>query len=504
MRLPDGQLWPIPVTLDISNELALRLGTGTRLALRNVEGTLLAVLDVEDVWQPDRQAEAKAVYGSTDPNHPGVMHLLSQTNPWYVGGALVGLRLPHHDDFRELRLTPAEVRAAIKQRGWDTVVAFQTRNPLHRAHIELTLRAMSYTGAGLLLHPVVGLTKADDVDHYTRVRCYRAALSHYPPRSALLALLPLAMRMAGPREALWHAIIRRNYGATHFIVGRDHAGPGNDAEGNPFYDPYAAQDLARAHQDEIGVRIVHFRQLVYLPELDQHLPENEIPAGARTLTLSGTKQRRLLRAGEELPTWFTPPEVARELYRRYPPRHQQGFTVFFTGLPTSGKSTVAKAVLAYLLEHHNRTVTMLDGDVVRMYLSSELGFSREHRDLNIRRIGYVAAEITKHGGIALCAAIAPYQETRDEVRRLVEPHGGFVLVHVDSPVETCESRDHKGHYAKARAGVFSQFTGVTDPYEVPTNAELTLDTVSLRPDESALRLLDYLRESGYLRTDLPE
>ena len=504
MRLPNGQLWPIPVTLDVPEQTAARLGAGERLALRNQEGTVLAVLTVSQVWQPDQKAEAEAVFGTTDPDHPGVAHLLHSTHAWYVAGALDGLLLPHHDDYRELRMTPAEVRAEIAHRGWGATVAFQTRNPLHRAHLELISRAAEATGAGLLLHPVAGLTRPGDVDHYTRVRCYRAALRYYPEDKAILALLPLAMRMAGPREALWHALIRRNHGATHFIVGRDHAGPGADAAGQPYYDPYAAQDLVRAHQEEAGITMVPFRQMVYLPDADRHAPEDEVPPGSSTLMLSGTEQRRILRSGQRLPGWFTPPEVARELYRRYPPRLQQGLTVFFTGLPTSGKSTLARAVLAHLLEHYDRNVTILDGDVVRTYLSSELGFSRDHRDLNIRRIGYVAAEITKHGGIALCAAIAPYAAARDEVRRLVEAHGGFVLIHVDAPAETCESRDHKGHYAKARAGVITGFTGVNDPYEVPDDAELILNTASQSIPDCTAAILAYLREAGYLSASTPE
>jgi sulfate adenylyltransferase len=504
MRLPDGQLWPIPVMLDVPDDIVGNLEMGGHLALRNQEGTVLAVVDVTAWWRPDRRAEAEMVFGTSDPGHPGVAHLLQNTHPWYVAGTLTGLRLPKHDDYRDLRLSPEQVRAETARLGWSATVAFQTRNPLHRAHLELTSRAMEATGAGLLLHPVVGLTKPGDVDHYTRVRCYRAAMSHYRPGTALLALLPLAMRMAGPREALWHAIIRRNYGADHFIVGRDHAGPGQDANGQPYYDPYAAQELVQQHQDEIGIQVVPFRQMVYLPDQDRYQPEDEVPPGIRTLALSGTEQRRLLQTGERLPSWFTPPEVASELYRRYPSRQRQGCTIFFTGLPTSGKSTLANAVLAHLLEHYDRTVTILDGDIVRTYLSSELGFSREHRDLNVKRIGYVAAEITKHGGIALCAAIAPFADARGEVRRLVEPHGGFVLVHVDSPVETCESRDHKGHYAKARAGVIKGFTGVNDTYEVPVDAELTLDSGSQSIEECVATLLTYLRNAGYLTAIQPE
>jgi sulfate adenylyltransferase len=499
MRLPAGLLWPIPITLDVSEAFAERVaGGGAAVALRDPEGAMLAVLDVEDVWRPDREAEAQAVYGTTDRLHPGVAQLLERSGPVYLGGRVEGIELPRHYDFVSLRATPAQLRADFARLGWSRVVAFQTRNPLHRAHYELAVRAARETGARLLIHPVVGATKPGDVDHYTRVRCYQAVLERCPPGLARLALLPLAMRLAGPREAVWHAIIRKNFGCTHFIVGRDHAGPGTDARGCPFYGPYDAQELLRRHAAELGIVPVPFQRMVYLRERDAYVPEDELPAGAQPLDLSGTELRRRLATGTAIPPWFTFPEVASELRRRHPARRRQGVTVFFTGLSGAGKSTIANIVHVKLLERGGRTVTVLDGDLVRKYLSSELGFSKEHRDLNIRRIGFVAAEVARHGGVVLCAAIAPYEAARRQVREMIEPHGGFVLVHVATPLDVCEQRDRKGLYAKARAGLVAGFTGISDPYEPPTDADLVLDTVALPAEEAADRVLAHLEAEGYL------
>lgn len=501
IRLADGTLWPIPITLDVPEELAQELGPGATLALRDPEGVMLAALHVEEVWQPDLLAEAEAVYGTTRREHPGVAYLLGHTHPCFVGGRLEGVQLPVHHDFRSLRLIPAELRAEFMRLGWRRVAAFQTRNPMHRAHQELTLRAAKEVEANLLIHPVVGMTKPGDVDHYTRVRCYQAILSRYPRHTVKLALLPLAMRMAGPREAVWHAIIRKNYGCTHLIVGRDHAGPGNDSGGNPFYDPYAAQELLREHEEELGVRMVPFRMMVYVEDLDTYVPEDEVPEGTRTLNISGTELRRRLADGREVPEWFTFPEVARELKRTHPPRYKQGFTVFFTGLSGAGKSTIANVLLVKFLEMGGRPVTLLDGDIVRKHLSSELGFSKEHRDINIRRIGFVASEITKNGGIAICAPIAPYDSVRKEVRAMIEPVGGFVLVYVSTPLEVCEQRDRKGLYARARAGIIAQFTGISDPYEVPQETDVVIDTASLAPEEAAQQLILHLEREGYIGAD---
>ena len=503
MRLADGKLWPIPITLDVSEEFVHRLGPGHTVALRDPEGVMLAALHVEEVWQADRMFEAEAVYGTTSCDHPGVEHLLRRTSPWYVGGRLEGVQLPLHYDFRSLRLTPSELREEFMRLGWRRIVAFQTRNPMHRAHQELTLRAAKIVEANLLIHPSVGMTKPGDVDYYVRIRCYQALLSRYPKDTVKLAMLPLAMRLAGPREALWHAIIRKNHGCSHLIVGRDHAGPGTDSTGKPFYEPYAAQELLESHQQELGITMVPFNMMVYLQDQDAYAPDDEVPPGARTLTISGTELRRRLVEGREIPPWFTFPDVARELQRSYPPRHRQGFTVFFTGLSGSGKSTIANVLRVKFLEMGGRPVTLLDGDIVRKHLSSELGFSREHRDINIHRIGFVASEITKNGGIAICAPIAPYDAVRKEVRAMIQPLGGFILVYLATPLETCEARDRKGLYAKARAGLIQQFTGVSDPYEPPTDAEVAIDTTDVTPEEAAQEIFLHLERMGFIGMDKP-
>jgi sulfate adenylyltransferase len=498
MRLANGTLWPMPITLDVPEAFAATLVRGTTVALRDAEGVMLAALHVEDIWTPDRDAEAQSVFGTTNREHPGVAALLDRTQPVYVGGRLEGCQLPVHYDYHPLRHTPADLRDAFAREGWTKVVAFQTRNPMHRAHYELTLRAAREAGAKLLVHPVVGMTKPGDVDHYTRVRCYQALMTTYPAHTALLSLLPLAMRMGGPREAVWHAIIRKNYGCTHFIVGRDHAGPGKDSSGKPFYGPYDAQELMRTHADELDMIMVPFRNMVYVKDRDAYFPDDEVPAGSQVLDLSGTEQRRLLQTGQEIPGWFTFPAVVDVLRQTHPPRSQQGVTVFFTGLSGSGKSTIANALLVKLLEMGGRPVTLLDGDLVRKHLSSELGFSKEHRDINIRRIGYVASEITKNGGMAICAPIAPYDAIRKEVRQMVEPHGGFILVHVATSLDECERRDRKGLYAKARAGILKQFTGISDPYEEPADAAIVLQTEGTTPEEMADQVLAYLTREGYL------
>jgi sulfate adenylyltransferase len=487
----------MPITLDLPEAVASTLQAGETLALRDAEGVMLAVLHVEEIWQPDKAVEAESVYGTTNAEHPGVA-AINNSHPWYVGGRIEGLQLPVHYDYHSLRQTPSELRAEFARQGWTRVVAFQTRNPLHRAHQELTLRAAQEADAKLLIHPVVGMTKPGDVDHYTRVRCYKALMSTYPADSAMLSLLPLAMRMGGPREAVWHAIIRKNYGCTHFIVGRDHAGPGKDSSGKPFYGPYDAQELLRKHEEELDIKMVPFRNMVYVKNLDQYFPDDEVPAGGEVLELSGTEVRNRLMSGSEIPSWFSFPAVVEELRATHPPRSAQGFTVFFTGLSGSGKSTIANALLVKLLEEGGRAVTMLDGDLVRKNLSSELGFSKEHRDINIRRIGYVASEITKNGGTAICAPIAPYASIRSEVRKMIEPLGGFILVYVATSLDECERRDRKGLYAKARAGILKQFTGISDPYEEPTDAAIVIQTEQCTPDEAAEQVLAYLRKEGYL------
>ncbi len=499
MRLEDGTLWPMPITLDVSEAQAQQLSAGDEVALRDPTGLLLAVLTVEDVWKADKAREAQKVFGTTSKEHPAVAYLFDEAGDYYVGGPLRGLQLPPHYDFEALRRTPKEVRALFEEQGWEQVVAFQTRNPMHRAHKELTDRAAEEVGGHLLIHPVVGMTKPGDIDYYTRVRCYKKLLESYPEGRATISLLPLAMRMGGPREAVWHALIRKNYGCTHFIVGRDHAGPGSDSSGTPFYGPYEAQDLVLELEEELGIKLVPFRLMVYVPEDDAYAPIDEVKeAGKKFEMISGTQLRDLLQEGAEIPSWFSYPTVVEELRRSHPPKEKQGFTVFFTGLSGSGKSTIANALVDRLLEITGRPVTLLDGDVVRTHLSKGLGFSAEDRSTNVQRIGFVASEITKHGGIAVCAPIAPYEADRRANRDLIEAGGGYVEVFVDTPLEVCEQRDVKGLYAKARAGIIKGFTGIDDPYEAPTDAEIVCPTAEQSVEASVDQIVEELKALGYL------
>ena len=499
MRLKSGVLWPIPITLDVSEDFASNIKSGDKIALRDLEGVILATIEVGDVWTPDLDEESKGVFGTTDDKHPAVNFLKNIGNPVYIGGSLKGVEVPTHYDFKHLRDGPGEVRNRFQKLGWRKVVAFQTRNPMHRAHQELTLRAARDVEANLLIHPVVGMTKPGDVDHFTRVRCYEQLLGRYPEQTTMLSLLPLAMRMGGPREAMWHAIIRKNYGCTHIIVGRDHAGPGQDSNGKDFYGPYDAQDLLKEHADELDITMVPFQLMVYAENRAEYIPIDQKADDDHVLNISGTELRRRLQEGLDIPEWYSFPDVVAELRRTHPPRHKQGFTVFFTGLSGSGKSTIANALMVKLMEMGGRPVSLLDGDIVRKNLSSELGFSKEHRDLNIRRIGYVASEITKNGGIAICAPIAPYTATRRAVRESIVPIGGFVEVYVSTSVEVCEQRDRKGLYALARAGKIKEFTGISDPYEEPVNAEMVIDTVDITPDLAAHRILVKLESMGFIR-----
>ncbi len=499
MRLTSGVLWPLPITLDVSEAFAGEIAPGETIALRDPEGVLLATLEVTDIWRPDLAAEAERVYGTTDDLHPAVDYLLNRSHPVYVGGRVRGIEPPTYYDFKLLRDTPSELRGRFRKLGWRKVVAFQTRNPLHKAHQELTFRAARESDANLLIQPVVGMTKPGDIDHFTRVRCYEHIIEEYPEQTTQLSLLNLAMRMGGPRETLLHAIIRKNYGCTHLIVGRDHAGPGNDRDGNPFYGPYDAQELYRQHEAELDITMVPFKEMVYVENKAEYLPADETGPADKVMTLSGTEFRRRLREGLDIPEWFSYPKIVEELRKAHPPKHRQGFTVFFTGLSGSGKSTAANALMIKLLEEGSRPVTLLDGDIVRKNLSSELTFSKEHRDLNIQRIGFVASEITKNGGIAICAPIAPYAATRRLVREMVSSVGGFLETHVATPLDVCEARDRKGLYAMARAGKIKGFTGIDDPYEVPENAEIVLDTSELSPDLAAHRILLTLEKYGYLR-----
>ena len=496
MRLDSGHIFPMPVTLPVEPDPAIQLGRD--VALRNSKNELLAIMTIEEMYSWDLREAAEKVFGTQDLRHP----LVAEMHRWgrlHICGRLQVIQLPRRYDFRDLRLTPAETRAQLEAFGYPNVVAFQTRNPLHRVHEELTKRAAQEVDGVLLLHPVVGLTKPGDVDHYTRVRTYKAlAQRYYDPGRILLALLPLAMRMAGPREALWHAVIRRNYGANHLIVGRDHASPGVDSTGKPFYGPYDAQELVARFSDELGVAMVPFLELVYLPEENRYEEAHRVDRHVQTASLSGTQVREdYLNNGRKLPDWFTRPEVADILAETYPPRHRQGVCIWFTGLSGAGKSTTAEVLTVLLLEH-GRQVTMLDGDVVRTHLSKGLGFSKDDRDVNIRRIGFVASEIVRHGGVVMCAAVSPYRATRNDVRNMVGKDR-FVEVFVDTPIDVCEDRDVKGMYAKARRGEIKDFTGIDDPYEPPLHPELKLETISSTPEQNARLILDYLIREGFVR-----
>ena len=501
LRLADGTLWPMPITLDVSEDFAKTIELGQDIALRDQEGVILATMTVTDRWEPNKAREAEKVFGADDDAHPAVNYLHNVAGKIYLGGPIVGIQQPIHYDFRGRRDTPNELRAYFRKLGWRRIVAFQTRNPLHRAHQELTFRAAKEAQANLLIHPVVGMTKPGDIDHFTRVRCYEAVLDQYPAATTTMSLLNLAMRMAGPREAVWHGLIRKNHGCTHFIVGRDHAGPGKNSAGEDFYGPYDAQDLFREHQDEIGVEMVDFKHMVFVQDRAQYEPADEIldKDDVTILNISGTELRRRLSEGLEIPEWFSFPAVVEELRKTKPPRAEQGFTVFFTGFSGSGKSTIANALMVKLMEMGGRPVTLLDGDIVRKNLSSELGFSKEHRDLNIRRIGYVASEITKNGGIAICAPIAPYATTRRAVREDIEQFGAFVEVHVATSIEECERRDRKGLYKLAREGKIKEFTGISDPYDVPKNPELSVETENVDVDNCAHQVLLKLENMGLIR-----
>ncbi|MEW6715895.1 MAG: bifunctional sulfate adenylyltransferase/adenylylsulfate kinase [Chloroflexota bacterium] len=497
MRLGNGLLFPIPITLTINKE---DLPTREEwIALRDSHNYLIAIMRIEEVFTWDPVRESRLVLGTTDPRHP----LVSEMEQWgdlCISGELKVLNMPVYYDFVEIRLTPAQVRTRLEQMGKKNVVAFQTRNPIHRIHEELTKRATREIDGSLLVHPVVGTTKPGDVDHFTRVRIYKALVDNYYDNNVVLSLLPLAMRMAGPREAIWHAIIRRNFGANHFIVGRDHAGPGNDSSGKPFYGPYEAQAMTAQYADEIGVKPIHFQELVYLVDEDRYEEVSKVPANVRTASISGTQVREeYLAQGKLLPEWFTRRETAEILAEVHPPRFKQGLCIWFTGLSGCGKSTIASALVPMLMEHGRRP-TVLDGDVVRTHLSKGLGFSKDDRDTNILRIGFVAGEIARHNGTVICAAISPYRKTRNEARKMVGEEQ-FIEVYVNTPLEVCEARDIKGLYARARRGEIKGFTGIDDPYEEPINPELTLDTVETMPEENARKIIAYLREHGFLLPD---
>ena len=499
MRLKDGTLWPMPVCLDVSEEVAKSLDVGQSVALRDSEGFMLAVMGIESIWPIDKKREAEILFGTLDDSHPGVDQLFHKKGACYVGGTVEGLQLPLHSAFKRYRHTPLELRALFRKFGWRRIVGFHTRHPLHRAQLEMTLRAMAEAKAGLLLHPVAEQPRRNEIDYFTRVHCYLDVAGYYPPNMMLLSLLPLSMRMAGPREALWHAIVRKNYGCTHFIVGAGHADPGTVEDDKLWYSPDGGIEMMNRYANEIGIKVVSFDKMVYWEEEDVFVPAKDAPPGSKTLSMTNDQFQKKLRSSRRIPQWFTFPEVVASIQHAYPPRHRQGFTIFCTGLSGAGKSTIAKVLYARFKEMRTRPVTLLDGDIVRTNLSSELGFSKEHRDINVRRIGFVASEITKNRGIAICAPIAPYAATRRQIRELIESYGGFIEVHVGTALEVCEQRDRKGLYAKARAGLVKGVTGIDDPYEAPENPEVYIDTLDMTPDESAQEVLLYLERAGYTK-----
>ncbi len=458
LQLHDGTFWPAPVTLEVSDDAAKGLGPGRPLALRDGEGVLRAVLQIEEVWR-------------------------TETGGTVVAGSLEGIEAPHHYDFVERRLTPQQLREQLARRGWRRVLAFHTGDLMHRAEHEMTLAACRQMESSLLVQLGVATDSWWDAGHYSRIRCLEALMKAYPPGTAQLNLLPLAPREPGARDLLLNAVVAQNYGCSHFLV-RGAAAGGEEA-------------IARA-AGRLQIGLVRVPERVYSLEQGGFVVEDAIKNAKAAKTLSSAELAERLAWGREVPAWFSFPEVLQELRRSRPPRSRQGFTVFFTGLPSSGKSTLANVLLVKLLEIGGRPVTLLDGDIVRKHLSSELGFSREHRNLNIARIGFVASEITKNGGIALCAPIAPYDAVRKQVRAMIEPHGGFLLVHVSTPVAVCEQRDRKGLYAKARAGIVKEFTGVSDPYEAPQDAGLAIDTAERSPEECVHEILLHLEKEGYI------
>ncbi|MDP3559644.1 MAG: bifunctional sulfate adenylyltransferase/adenylylsulfate kinase [Legionellaceae bacterium] len=505
MRLTDGTLWPIPITLDIAESFANTVQLGEQVILTNDENTPLALLTVSSKWQPDKEEEALSVFGCVDKKHPGIHYLYTVAGSYYLGGQVTALSSIMHHDFVQYRHTPNQLQQFFKSHGWSTIVAFQTRNPIHRAHYELMQRASKEVNGHILIHPVVGMTREGDIDYVTRVHCYEAILKEFPKQSAMLSLLPLAMRMAGPREALWHTIIRKNCGVTHCIIGRDHAGPGLNSEGYPFYDPYAAQTLVNQYKSEVGIEIISFSAMVYVKEKKTFCTIDEVNANDTVEDISGTELRKRLEKGLNIPDWFTFPSIVQILQKAHPPKHRQGFTLFFTGLSGAGKSSIAKALMSYLQSSaHQRKITLLDGDIVRHHLSNGLGFSKVDRDTHIRRMGYVASEITKHGGIAICAAIAPYAATRQQVRSAIKQFGGFIEIHIATPLSVCKERDVKGLYQKAEQGLIQQVSGVDDPYEEPVAPEIKIDTSTISIHDAVQEILSTLMAHGYLLKEVKD
>lgn len=495
-RLKNGALWPMPIVLSITADQAEMLSSKKRIVLRDERANPLAILSIKDIYQPNRERECELLLGTTDKNHPYVNWLLKQPDLYYVGGSIQKIALPIHYDFPDLRYTPQEMKSFFQKNEWKTIIGFQTRNPLHRAHVELIHRGMKEVGKGVyaLLHPVTGRAQQEDIDYVTRVRCYQKIIDKFSENTVKLALLPLAMRMAGPKEALWHALIRANYGCTHFIIGRDHAGPSKKKEsGDSFYSPVEAQEFVLKYQNELPIQIIKSSEIVYLEDLKEYRAMEEVPSTAKIFNLSGTQLRQSLINNEPIPEFFSYPEVIDELRKAY--QKVKGICISFTGLPSSGKSTLAQALQVKFLgmDEYRREVTILDGDIMRQYLSSELGFSRKDRSINTQRIGFVASLIVRHGGICFTANIAPYAEDRKVIQDLISQEGLYFEVYVNTPLHICEIRDPKGFYKAAKEGKIPYFTGVSDPYEIPINPDIELNGI-LPIDQNVNLLLDLLKK----------
>ncbi len=492
LKLPDGCFWPQPVMLAVSEKAARGLAPGKAVSLRDGEGFMPAILHVSEVWPADPEGEKRQAESSGLP----LVTPLAEAGMVYVAGRVEGVALLPRNDFLSLRLKPAELREQFQRQGWRKVLAYQPAQPMHRPHYEFVLGAAVSHEANLLIHPVAGADPVMDASHFALVRACRAIMPRFPAATSALALNPMVPLPAGPRETWLKAIVARNYGCSHLVIGGETPQAGDFRRGEDVTGLQAS--LSETARAELGVTLIGFPRMVYLEDRDEYLPETEVPEGARSQAMNGGELARRLMRGMKVPEWFTYPEVLDELRKAYPPRNRQGFTVFFTGLSGAGKSTLARALTVKLMEMDGRRVTLLDGDIVRRHLSSELGFSKAHRDINIRRIGYVASEITKHGGIAICAPIAPYASTRRAVRDMIEPWGGFIEIHVATSVEVCESRDRKGLYAKARAGLIPEFTGVSDPYEIPASPELAIDTAQCSVEEAVQLVVLKLEYEGFL------
>jgi len=501
--LLNGVVWPIPYCLDVCGKFS-DLEIGSQLALRDTEGFMPAVMTVESIWRVDKEREAIAVYGTSDQRHPGVKYLFESVEDYYIGGTVRGIQLPFHYDFDLLRNTPKELRQKFEKLGWHNIVAFHTSKPMHRIHQEITMLAANEANAHILLHPVVGMSKPGDIQYYSRVHCYQAIMEYYPKGLVELSLLPAALRMAGPREALMNAIIRQNYGCSHYIVGTEHAAPPNVRDNAVrFYPSGASQQYLKEHEQSLDIKIVYAEELCFDEHNAQFVSVSEKnDTDCKAVKYSNAKILEALARNIEIPLWVTYPEVISAIQQACPPRNIQGVTLFFTGLSGSGKSTLARIVYAKFIEDGDRPVTLLDGDVVRHNLSSELGFSKKDRDINVKRIGYVASEITKNRGVAICAPIAPYAKMRREVRASIEQYGAFIEIHVSTSLEECERRDRKGLYAKARKGLIPEFTGISDPYDIPERPELTIDTENMSPIEAAENIHLYLVREGYINSSL--